>query len=393
VVSGGTIYVDGQILSPQGAYGRCTTDKGAGVPDEENSYIALMARDCVVLNPTQIVPQLTQGMVTAAPDDSTAPLSAEQHWEISPTLGGVVYSRWTFGEPPLTGGLTDLINLVAYQTGEDPGPTGLGLRLYNSVDNVTGDYDFDPTVGNPAQPVFLFTPWGALPPLPWNAEYLSPLWAPLSSGAAPVLPWGLNGPKAPPAPLSQYLSTTPGDLNALAFRYRDPGLGGGATNYWLKRFKLEELDPVTGLAKGAVHAKVNALMYAQEGCFFIIPGQYFAPTATGGDAARFLRYNYDLEIRGAIAENFHASPAAWREWQDRWAYPQYFESGGTTYLAWGTIRYRYDETLLANRAEPPTLMSGNLRYASSALFHEGVNLPKLPLLPTCPGLIYHGTGP
>lgn len=393
IVSGGTIYIDGQILSPQDLEGRFTPQKGTGCPDEENSYLALLARDCVVINPTQIVPVLTQGMVIAAPDDPTAPLASEQHWQLSPTLGGSIYSRWWFGEPPVTGGNPNLINLVAYQTGEDPGPAGISLWLFNSQDNTAGYYDFDPNSGNPVLSKFLFVPPGLVPPAPNVAETLSPLWQPLASGPNPNLPWPLNGSKAPPAPLNQYVSTVPGDLNSFEFRYADPGLGGGGTNYWLKKFKIEELDPNNGLPKGAVHAKVNALMYAQDGCFFIIPGPYFDASATGANAARFRRFNYDLEIRGAIAENFHASPAAWREWQDHWAYPQYFDSGGTPTLAWGTIRYRYDETLLANREEPATQITGALRYASAAPATVGTNLPKLPLLPTCPGLIYHGTGP
>jgi hypothetical protein len=287
---------------------------------------------------------------------------------------------------------------VPYHTGEDPGPAAVALSLYNSVDNAWANYDFSQGAATPLYS-FLFVPAGLLPPGPNVSQALSPLWAPLSS-ASPAVPWPLNGG----APLATYISATrvgdrPGDVNWLALRYTDPGMGANGTNYWLKKFKLEELDgttgqPTSGLPKGAIHAKVNALMYAQDGCFFIIPGPLFDETAIGAAAARFRRLNYDLEIRGAITENFHASPAAWREWQDHWAYPQYFaDSSGNAALAWGTVAYHYDETLLASRVEPPTtLTSSNVRYGGEAPTAAGANLPKLPLLPTCPGLIYQGTG-
>lgn len=398
VVSGGTIYVEGQILSPQDVEGRYTAAKSAGCPDEENSYLALLAHDCVALNPTQIVPVLTEGAVTAAPDDSASPLTSAQHWELRPTLGGDVYSRWTFGEPPtntglLTGAFTpDPINLVPYHTGEDPGPSAFKLSMFNSADNTTGWYDFNPVAAGGPLFAFLFAPTGSIPAAANVSDYLSPLW--LTNSPLP-----LNGLKAPQAPLTQYISITPGDTNLFGFYYQDPTTGMGGTNYWLKKFKIEELDQSWGYPKGAVHAKVNALMYAQEGCFFIIPGPLFDETAQGQTVAgaprpadRFRRFNYDLEIRGAITENFHASPAAWREWQDHWAVPQYFNDGGNPALAWGTIRYRYDETMLASRAEPATVMNGTTRYGGEAPTAAATNLPKLPLLPTCPGLLYRGAG-
>lgn len=424
VVSGGTIYIDGQILTPQDVQftaaeiaahpglpatgGRFTEAKGTGLPDEMNSSIALLARDCVVVNPTQLVPQLTQGLVTAQPDDSTTPLTSGQHWELAPSMGGSIYSRWRFGEPPITdvaGTPTpNLFALAAYQTGADPGPAAIALRIYNAFDNLTGNYDFDP---NPAgtEYSFYFLPEGTGSSTAWIEYRLSPHWARLvhqPTGAADpdqtVLPWSLSG--APPAPLTRYVTTDPGSLNALEFRYANPGLGTGATNYWLKRFKIEEFNPDTGWPMGALHAKVNALMYAQDGCFFVIPGQYFDANARPNDpnspAVRYRRYNYDLEIRGAIAENFHAPAAAWRQWQDLWAYPQYFDLSGTPALAWGTVRYHFDETLRAPRAQSATHLDTTtgqpLRYADNDLPNPGINLPKLPLLPTCPGLIYRGAG-
>jgi hypothetical protein len=273
----------------------------------------------------------------------------------------------------------------------------------------------------------LFAPPGAFASGggPNISNALSPQWAPSALSTPPVAPntWPLGGAglKPPPAPLSEYLSPNPGDTNGLAFEYLDPGLinvlsnnnmthlgGAGGTDYWLKKFKIEELDPVLSttsmlIPKAAVHAKINALMYAENGCFFVIPPPLFDPNATGdatnsglpNPADRFRRLNYDIEIRGAITEDFHASPAAWGMWQDQAAYPQYFKdpSSNNTLLAWGTIDYIYDETMLASRVEPPTQLTGtNIRYGTEAPSAPGTNLPKFPLLPACPGLIYQGSG-
>jgi hypothetical protein len=437
VVSGGTIYVDGQILSPQDVAGRATGSNGIAdaVPDEQNSYIALLALDCVVVNPTQIVPALTQGMVTSAPDDATAPLTSAQHWELRPGLGGSVYSNWMFGEPPTSDGMpagssnqVDPINLVPYHTGQDPGPAGMTLSLYNDKDGAWGTYDFDPTTGSAVLNGFLFAPPGAFATGggPNISNVFAPQWLP-SGNTTPILgptiwPLAGQGTKAPPAPLTEYVSPNPGDTNGVAFEYLDPGsinvlngtnlthLGGaGGTDYWLKKFKIEELDPVLSsstmpIPKAAVHAKINALMYAENGCFFVIPPPLFdanaAGDATQGSAApdpadRFRRLNYDIEILGAITEDFQAPPAAWGMWQDQAAYPQYIPGtgGGTPTLAWGTIEYIYDETMLASRVEPPTqLTSANIRYGTQAPSAPGTNLPKFPLLPACPGLIYQGAG-
>ncbi|MCD6359514.1 MAG: hypothetical protein J7M38_01535, partial [Armatimonadetes bacterium] len=134
IVSNATIYIDGQLLSPQDQYGRAyditqtTWTATSPVVDEDNTMVALLARDCVCLNTTQIVPQLTTGMVSAAPDDPTNVNDPHRHWELAPGSGGRCYSTWMFGETPPAGGT---VNLVAYQTAADPGPSGMSLNVWN----------------------------------------------------------------------------------------------------------------------------------------------------------------------------------------------------------------------------------------------------------------------
>lgn len=394
IVSGGTVYIDGQILSPQDMVGR---DAGSGalpaggiIPDEYNTKVALLARDCVVLNPTRIVPQLTSGAVSAEPDDPFNPRHDEQHWVLSPEVSGSAYSTWTFGEP-LTA--AHRVGLVVQHTAVDPGPAAIAMNVFNGMTNTWTRFDFG-GIWNPEK--FYFVQPGLVsPPHPNVETTLTPDWSWPYSIADPVLPWDLR----------TYLDDgvgypAPGVLKGVAISHADPGLGGlggGPTEYWLKRWKLHETtaagDPI-----GAVHAKVNALVYAENGCWFVIPGDYFDPRQTGGLARHFRRYNYDICVRGAITENFRAEPEMVREWSDKWAWP--IPGGG-----WATIRYEFDESLRDNR-DPRDLristLSGSDRFTHSASQRlPGLvglsasprsNLPRLPLLPVSPDLIFFGEG-
>ena len=86
-----------------------------------------------------------------------------------------------------------------------------------------------------------------------------------------------------------------------------------------------------------------------------------------------------------------------RGWTDRTAYPNaYHTSGAVTSLAeWGTIEYHFAEALrivrdqglttLAAASTPPRATSPTYYPATAE-----ANLPKLPLLPVSPDLIYYG---
>jgi len=460
VVSGGTIYIDGQLLSPQDQFGRVVTGSSAATRtgatnDQDNTYIALLARDCVVVNPTLLVPQtqVAVGGATAEEDDFG------WHWTTTPAGAPIdaVNSRWYFGANPDDAGNT--VNLVGYQTmggfatlanavilGETtlnlstdvsdwqngdaiaitpaaswpdasqrvggmtvasaigtiltlqlpgtpiafsagayvenlsrPDCTGLNLGAYNPG-NGWQWYDFDQVQTTPSDdPLFLITRDAPGAPANWFWE-MDSLW--LTDLAWPLLD-ASNG----------YLGLSGGQpggmLNSLWFRLPSitdiqtaNGGNGTVRPYWLKKFKIEELDSTTDEPTGAIHAKINAVMYAENGCFFVIPAPYFKEDETGSNAERFLRYNYDIEIRGAITENFHPGPAAVREWQEKWAWPD-----GAN---WNSIRYVYDETVLAAREQPTTTLSGPVRSASTVLATDQANLPKHPLLPVSPDLIYYG---
>ena len=437
LVSGATIYIDGQLIGPQDRFGRLdTTPAGGydpatvGVPDEDTPKIALLANDFVCLNPTQIVPQLTSGMATAAADDTANPAPSAQHWVLAPGTNGQVYTRFLFGRPfsETTGDTapgaanpmsSSHIQLIARQMGADPGPAA--VSMYTSFVNggaLTSPqaYDFD-RANNWGGGIYryIFAPAGSLlsflaspsPPAvgatpQLSQPWLSPHWPIPADYIANGANWELNTPGATPF---SCVSLTAGDPNVISLSYGDPGMAAGASDYWLKSFKLQQLDDVGGALKpvGSVHARVRAIMYAQNGSWFVIPGQYFDPTAAGSNDATFARrYNYDISVIGAITENFTAPLNAVRDWADKWAYPIYGTGTG-----WGTINYYYDETLRAPRDQAPTTslvtraitagtetirVSDQTRFTPWTAGHGAnwANVPKAPCLPVSPDLIYYG---
>lgn len=445
IVSNATIYIDGELMTAQDVHGRAygTNDPAyapadsLGAPsdpptgpvlDENTAKVALLAKDNVVLNPTQLVPQLTSGLVTAAADDPTNPTLADQHWELFPDAAGACYSQWRFGWPdidtdadgygngspgtPVGAGVT--VAVTPIHSGADPGPSGMGMTVWNEPDAATRAHLFTTVVGAFDPDTFLFLPPGSL--LPGTtvsvgeniSNAIMPNWQ--TPGRTPSVPF--NNPLVP-FPLSdtgptREITKAIGDMNAISLFHRDPQVGAGSTPYLLKKWKIEELtvDPTSGyqLPQGAIHAKINALMYAQRGSWFVIPGAYFDPKATTTDlnndgvispleslyAARFRRYNYEITVRGAITEDHAAPIGAVQTWTTRWGYPIYTGSGNTLALSWGTIRYQFDERLRMDRDQAPTTLTGNTRSSSTLLTTPESMLPKLPCLPSSRTLIYTG---
>jgi len=394
IVSSATIYIDGQILSPQ--------DVDDSVSDENNTGVALLAKDYVCLNPTQLVPQLTSGLVPAAPDDEMAP-ELGQHWELDSDTGGSAYSYWYLGQdlPDTDSDGTPDTNLylTVVQAGGSPGPSGVGLSL--SEAGTISAHSF----GNPVSPsTFIFAPEGALlwgsvtVPNSYTSTAIAPQWQPT--------PWDFAGPRVL-WDITGSVSDSCGVRSALGLYHRDPQLGTPASEYWVKKWKIEELETFTdsgtdyGCPRGAIKGKVNALIYAQRGSWFVIPGDYFDPNARAQDfngdgsisiaerlwGVRMRRYNYNITVCGCITEDHTAEIEDAQDWSNKWAYPRY---GSATTLDWGTVEYQFDERLRVARDQGTTSLSGGVRSSSVRPYTPQANLPKLPLLPVSPTLLYYG---
>jgi hypothetical protein len=206
-------------------------------------------------------------------------------------------------------------------------------------------------------------------------EAIAPDWAPYreqttDSPPERVLPWDL----------STYLDPTLGLENAIVLRHGDPHLSAGSTPYWAKRWKIAEYDN-QGRPVGAINARVNAAVFAERGCWYVLTGDYFDDEMIGDEAIEFRRYNYRITFNGTIAENFTASVEAARSWTDRLAYPAEYEDASIASLSrWGTLEYNFDETLRL------------VRYHSGVAnpAHRAANIPRMPLLPVSPDLVYYG---
>lgn len=174
------------------------------------------------------------------------------------------------------------------------------------------------------------------------------------------------------------LHQSAGATNTLTFQLSPTTL----TGYRLCRFKFEHLD-ATGYPTQGLNIDIEALIYAQEGSWFIIPGQYFDNTMTNspgkdgvwqpGDnqATRARRYNYALTVHGAVVENRTADDGSsgtetskyQYEWQEKWSWPRYIPSGAdgidgpwsadaTEGIRWTGPQYEYDPSLRPPAASP-----------------------------------------
>ncbi|MFQ6132573.1 MAG: hypothetical protein ACE5R4_11095 [Armatimonadota bacterium] len=363
VYSGATIYIEGDIECADTLVRRQT---GAAHPDDATlpnympalgeTKIALLARDSVCLNPTQFVPQRATGTTAALEDDPLNP-NRGMHWELNGP-GDAVFSEFMI--PRVEPGAT--LNLVAKQSGEDPGPCVVSL-LVNGVPYVFGGGATGAITVDPSE--FAFVPPGYLP-LGTNVSY----------ALSPQYEWLVNGASGLPWDLSLLLTPAPA-LQTITFVQNTPQV----TEYWLRKFKLEQM--VGGAVTGALDAQVCALIYAERGSWFVIPGQFFEARAGRqdlngdgaialdedgdgiNDAERFKRYNYSIRVIGAINEDHPAPVDAVREWQDKWSYPDPASATG-----WSQIQCLYDPTLIQERVD---------------------NLAMLPALPVSEDLIFVGT--
>jgi len=163
----------------------------------------------------------------------------------------------------------------------------------------------------------------------------------------------------------------PGETNTFEF-----SVGGSSlTDYRLARLKLEHLD-AAGYPTEGMDVVVHGVIYAQEGSWFVIPGQYFDNTLTNspgtdltmapGDhgATRGRRYNYAIKVWGAVVEKETADPGttatetgmAQYKWTEKWSWPEHvadieadWRTGAPGTLPagfrWTGPQYQYDYSL------------------------------------------------
>lgn len=345
VVSGGSIYIEGNLLRPR--------DVDPTLPEARNGRIALLARDHVVLNPTAF---FVGGSGLPFQPDTGDP-SGPHHYLLTP--GDLAFMAFSFGRPPRG----SLSLLVKHAAADVTLPTYVGLSLFASTPAPVWTLPSQSNL-SPYQPGLEATMGYyqvSQPYPPYNQpDAQGRFYRPDRFGA------GSNYDTS----LANRFNPLPGVEHAFWFTNIDTGDPSSQGDYWLSNAKLMQWDsngnPLPGL-----DIVVSALLFAERGTFFIIPGDWFDPMVKASDPNNawvlYRRYNYAITVNGAIVIDETPPLADVAEWANKWAWPD-LSSGN---LQWGSIVYNYDPGLLLPR---------------------GGGLLRMPRLPVSPELIDAGLG-
>lgn len=314
VVSNQNIYIDGSVLknrpsnttiNPSGNY------RGA----DSKCGIALLARQNVVVNTTQFFAPLNNiGADDVGSDSLTGGNSS--HVIVRNDPGNRMRCRFDF---------------APYESEEGNAPSNWYLFLRHS-----GEYG--PAYINAwLNPTDTATNWGIL-----NLNMLS-AGTPVFAGLPPHV-WGVGDPRygfgaTPPGAgvgsafacnvfdlsivggftngIPDLLQVVPGAPNILQIALDQASYTRG--NYWMG-----------GMAVVPMDVRIEAILYAQEGSFYVIPGYWLNPNPADTDPANrppgvdkgFPLYGEAPDIRiivdGAVSENVPASISDVREWMAKW---------------------------------------------------------------------------
>lgn len=231
----------------------------------------------------------------------------------------------------------------------------------------------------------------------------------LNTGVFPGLPphvWGVGDPRfgpggglPPGAGIGSAFVFNVFDLSAVMGNATDLVPGPGVpnilqialddavyarSNYWMGGCAVLPMD-----------VRIEAILYAQEGSFFVIPGTWINPDASDTDPTdrppgidkRFPLYGQPMDIRiiidGAVSENMPAVIGDVEHWMTKWGRipAQYGSSGEPTAHPGEGITFLYDDHVgwpLDDAGQPVRVDA------------YGRALPLAPKLPVSGSLIYFG---
>ncbi|MCG9894831.1 MAG: hypothetical protein MH204_05095, partial [Fimbriimonadaceae bacterium] len=376
LVSLGSVYIDGSIIK-----GTIRPD-GTVLSRPSTSMLMLMAKDHVVVNTTMFFgPEVGSPIrvkTAALAPDTPAPL------EISPTDPTPVDLAAVFLKDP-NGGAADPFNpqtwrsharaysnasgpvfpeLVIQAAADDNGPSFASIEAQPFITGVTG---FGPAplpiprgIDFGAAGIFFGNAAG-----PWYDTVAYPTEVPVYGLGLPAI----NAyPKFETVGLSLFGSGS--TENAQTIGFSSPGFGGRVfsldeTTVFRLRSNLVGTSPSKNflLSRAAVlphDIRIEASMYAEEGSFFVIPGDWFnsnpadtraafnaAAASVGRDQALADRYqNFGsgprapfygeplpvrVQIIGSVSENMPAAMSQQMEWLRKWGWMP-AQMGGATDL-------------------------------------------------------------
>jgi hypothetical protein len=378
IVTNGTAYIEGNLV------------KG-----DARSTLAIIAKDYVCVNTTQFLRRTWQSPSVAHGD--RAHTEAPFYFEVLPNRP--MQLQFSFGTDPqdYTGNFGGLKLYLRHAT-SGPG----------SFINLLVNPSFSPN------PLYYFNLLGFaayMYPLGRTTLQVYPNYEKIAFTLVPS-----------PAGSTYILDATPGVENLLQLQLQS------AVNP-LDGFRLPTDNKpylVSAAAVQPLDIRIEAVLFAQEGCFFVIPGYWFNtdPRDTRANAQanngrrpagvaspEFPFYGEPLDIKitivGAIAENFTASLGDQTEWLRKWGWiPVEYGNSGLTIpdqhqeffhdTPSGRGRYavnlfmRYDPILRDPRVNGMPLRVAYDNTQDPSGQHPGRILPAIPKLPVCPKPIYEG---
>jgi hypothetical protein len=405
VVSGGTIYIEGNLL------------KG-----DPTSRLALLARDYVTMNPTKLT-SIIPGDDVQVEGDQTGTDVRSFHYSI-PQNSYVDLQMANSTPVPANGGL--LLSLQ-HSAGFEDSNSRTDLALYINGLLQTNRYDF---AGFP--PPFPPTLAGGQNVTPYQFFFFprsvqQPLWH--QSNAQSIQGSSVNYErKAFYIPASR-LNVGANDVNN--FRIHVQPTSGGQP-YWLSRV-------VAVPYQQALESRIEAVIYAQNGSWFVIPGPWFnedprdtrdlfvkgdavsgrasgarGPNTFPANSEDYPFYheppNVKILVRGSISENMPAAATERVQWVKKLYVDRAANSITTSWYA-PSISYEYDDDFrkwvryrnvvtgqegiayLAPDSPAGVTTANRLSTIQAAALQANQNILTLPLFPRLPtgGLIYHGT--
>lgn len=379
LVTRGTAYIDGSVVAGDGY-----VDSNGGIHMEHASTCAILAEDYVCVNTTQFMRTVSANVFSRVnPDlpifstpigvgsESLPYLDMEFNWGVNP-------STYTSNGNPVP------IFLMVRHAATGPNPALFNLLvnpgLASNLNQALYLFPFFLGFGNSPSPTGALGILPQVPGLPLDDSSLLPRFQQIGlliNGPQSSYP-GIFSSNNFFAPQNYPPINAPGYDNLLRVQFDQTAQQLSVSpipqsDYQLSTAMITPLD-----------VRIEALLYAQNRSFFVIPGYAFNPDANDSRSAYLARNNvrvsynaqdiadlanstpsaeraskdvfpfYDeppdvrITIWGAIAENYAASEGDQAAWMHRWGYiPQYY--GSTAYYQNTAARVLVPDDHLFNR--------------------------------------------
>ena len=356
IVSGATIYLNGNVLTPA-SYNATYLDGGnptaitRGV--ERDSKLALLATDNVCLNPTQLFADIRADLPVAPADQN-----GEAYYRASSTQTSAITFNYT-----TAGNINPRTRLVLRHAADaNSGASATAIQL--TVNNASAAYNWASALNavNPAlytathmsplnpQYLFFYDPTILCTSTATNSSmsaeiYGGPLYNYTSlynAGTAfNIQSWplgsayaGLNAALNPFGMINTLRFTVPNPLSPPLQLNPPVSVNAGNTGYSFSADYLLNAGCNNAANSGfclgcmtCVDVQVDALIYAERGSWFVIPGQFWNNYSDSSALDQNIlwpapKYHepYDVRIivNGAIAENRPAPPDMEKQWLQHW---------------------------------------------------------------------------